>query len=452
MKYLRYLGLCILILVALVGVLRTRADCIPGDIGTSGDDTIICDATNPPSSGGVDGGDGNDTIVVEGDYDGSANIAGDFGSGPPGTGDDVIINDGTIVDASITGDNFNGNGSGDDIIVNNGTVEGSIYGDTSGGDGSGNDTIVNNGTSFDIIGDAGFGEGSGNDTITNNGITYVIVGDAYDGDSSGNDTITNNGYVSGDVYGDSATYISEGGPVDSSGSDTITNTGLIDGSIYGDTYDNAGTGSDTIVNSGAVGNIYAGGGDDTVTIQGSGVVTGIMDGGAGFDTLTFNLTSSDPNEILEIAAQIATANPSGGTLTIRGITYVWQNFEQLSALLISLVRLNTLAEPFAVFCRLGGGLDIYATVGSEGFFSLYASAQQISNGIEQAQTTGSFVRIGSSATSTLFALSTGELQVNAPNGAAFTFRYEQRCGPLPTPRDEPIEDIVETGVIINRPR
>jgi hypothetical protein len=52
----------------------------------------------------------------------------------------------------------------------------------------------------------------------------------------------------------------------------------------------------------------------------------------------------------------------------------------------------------------------------------------------------------------LFALSTGELQVNAPNGAAFTFRYEQRCGSLPTPRDEPIEDIVETGIIINRPR
>jgi hypothetical protein len=446
MKFRRYLLMLVLAGAVFVGVLRTRATCTPSDTGTAGDDTIVCNATNPPS-GNVDGGDGNDTILIEADYDGSTNVAGDNGGGSDG--DDVIVNNGTIVDASITGDDNGGEGSGDDVIVNNGTVDGSVYGDTPYGEGSGDDTIVNNGTTSDIIGDTGDGDGSGNDSITNNGITYTIIGDTYGGevggDGSGSDTITNNGYVSGDIYGDSANG-------DSTGNDTITNTNLVDGSIYGDSYDNSGTGSDTIVNSGSVSNIYAGGGNDSVTIQGGGTVTGIMDGGDGFDTLTFSLTSSDPDELLAIAAQIAAANPAGGTLVIRGITYVWQNFEQLSALLISLVRLNTLAQPFAVFCRLGGGVDVYATVGSEGFFSLYASAQQISNGIALAQTTGNVVQIGASSTSTLFALATGELQVNAPSGAAFTFNYVQRCGPLPTPRDEPLEEVIETGIIINRPR
>jgi hypothetical protein len=322
-------------------------------------------------------------------------LVGDSDSGV-NTGSDTIINNGTA--NYISGDSYSGDGSGNDVIVNNGTVYSGIVGDTiTGGTASGNDTITNNGVANNnIMGDGGFGAtGGGDDTINNNGTVYgTIYGDSGSGGGGGNDSINNSGYVSYDIDG-------------GDGNDSINNSGTVDN------------------------NINAGNGDDTVTITGSGTVGGVMDGGAGYDVLQFNLATSNPEELMAIAEQIAAANPAGGTLTINGIVYTWQNFEQLSTLLLSLVRLNGVGDPLAVFCSLGGGIDVYAVVGTQGILSLSVSGQALSNASTFAQENGTTVTVANSSSSTVYALSSGEFQVNHPSGFDFTFSYQTRCGELP---------------------
>ncbi|MFN8374219.1 MAG: hypothetical protein U0694_15240 [Anaerolineae bacterium] len=444
-RYWLILTLVLLIAAFLTMALSVSADCLPGDIGTAGDDAINCTASNQPGgTADVQGMDGNDTIVIAPEVTAFVSVSGDNTSGVNANGSDVIINDGTI-NGNILGDSLNGTGSGSDVIINNGYAD-SIVGD-SGGPGTGSDVLVNNGQVVNIMGDSSNMDGSGADSLTNNGNADEIFGDSIYANGSGSDTITNNGALAGDLYAD--TYQGNG-----SGNDTVVNNGVIGGSIYGDSELGSGSGSDTIINNGAVNNnIIAGGGDDTVVISGMGYVAGIMDGGAGYDVLTFNLTTSDPEELLAIAAQIAAANPAGGTLTIRGIVYTWQNFEELSALLISLVRLNSYGDPFAVFCALGGGIEVYAVVGNQGVLALSISSQALSNAINFAQANNSLVTVARSANSTLYALATGELQVNAPNGSDYTFSYQTLCGVLPLPRAiaEDIED-EDAFTIINRPR
>ncbi len=460
MKFIRYILLLALVAVGLFSVLQTRATCSPADTGSTGSDTIVCDVNNQPS-GDVEGGAGDDNIIIEEGVTTSSQVAGDYtGSGTPGTGNDLIIIDGSLTDTSLSGDSLYDGGSGGDTIINNGDSDIEMVGDTIYGDGSGNDIIINNGTAYAIIGDAAIGNGSGSDTLINNGTVINIVGDTYDGNASGNDSITNNGYVSGNVYGD-------GSFVTGTGNDTIDNAGVLDGNIYGDEDPNAslpsapqpgdpvpGSGSDTIINSGAVnGSIIAGGGDDTVIIAGIGAVNGVIDGGSGYDVLTFNLSTSNPEELQALAAQIAAANPAGGTISLQGRVYTWQNFEELSQILLSLARINDYGDPFAAFCSLGGGLDIYVTSGNQGFLALRVSVQQISNGIAYARENGVTLQIARSPTAILYVLATGELQVNAPNGADFTFSYETRCGELPEP--QPIIVVTpepDTFTIINRPR
>jgi hypothetical protein len=425
-------------------VLYARADCSPADIGTVGNDNIICTITNfPGGTFDVQGLEGDDTIVID---------------------------NGVNTGVDMYGDSSNAGVSGNDTIINNGNMSGSISGDSGLGNNSGNDVIVNNGTSNTISGDGFNGTtNSGSDTITNNGtVNGSIAGDTVaSGDATGSDTITNNGNVNGDIYGD-GNIISTGG-----GNDTINNNGNINGGIYGDgdasvssgndTVNNSGyvgntidtgNGNDTVNNSGYVGNtIDLGAGDDTMTITGNGYVGGVIEGGSGYDTLNFNLATSDPEELQAIAQQIAAANPAGGTLTIRGIVYTWQNFEQLSTLLLSLVRVNGVGDPLAVFCALGGGIDVYAVVGNQGILSLSVSAQALSNASANAQENGVTVNVAHSSTSVVYALASGEIQVNAPNGFDFTFNYQSRCGELPEAGTLVVEEVeTDTFTIINRPR
>jgi hypothetical protein len=466
MRVIRYIVIIGLTLLALRLGMQTLATCTPSDTGTSGSDTIICDTSNPPT-GQVEGGDGDDNIVIESGVNSSSQVAGDnYNSGTTGTGDDFIIVNGTLTDTSLSGDSFNDDGAGDDIIINNGTSDIEMYGDSAGGNGSGNDIIINNGTTYGLIGDTAGGDGSGSDQLVNNGTVNTLVGDTYSGNASGNDTITNNGYVINDIVGD-------GGMVSSTGNDTIINNGVVDYSIYGDDAYGIGTGNDTINNSGTVnqnidagggndtvansgvvnGTIYAGAGDDTVIIQGNGTVNGTMDGGSGYDVLTFSLNSSDPAQLEEWAAQIAAANPAGGTLTINGHIYTWQNFEELSSLLLTLVRLNGYGDPFAVFCSRQGGLDIYRIQGTTGILALHVDAQVISNALEFAQANDVLVRIATGGSLTLYALAGGELQVNATDGTDFAFSYQTRCGDLPSSQPiQVVEEPLETLTIINRPR
>ncbi|MFN8372458.1 MAG: hypothetical protein U0694_06230 [Anaerolineae bacterium] len=443
--------------------LSVQAVCNPTDTGGAGNDTIDCNLANPPATT-VSGGDGNDTIIIGSGVFVPGDVVGGNVAGPE-AGNDTIVNDGTL-SGDIYGDTASGDGSGSDVIINNGFVN-DIEGDTQGGNGSGNDIIVNNGTvNYSLDGDTGYGTGSGNDIIVNNGTVGTIFADSADGDSSGNDSVTNNGTVQYDLYGD-------GSAGNSDGNDVIVNNGYVAGNIYADGDFGTGTGSDIVVNNGTTTNIYgaggndtitnngtvngdisAGDGDDTVIIQaGAAVVGNSIDGGNNFDTLTFQLNSTDPAELEAAAAAIAAANPAGGTLTIGGVTYTWLNFEQLTQLL-NILRINGLADPLALFCAAVDGIDVYAINGNQGYFALYVSQQQISNGVAHAQEIGADVLIGTAALARAYALPTGEVRITHPSG--FSFRLAAtRCGALPEP--QPFTEIVQeveedTFVIINRPR
>ncbi|MFN8375748.1 MAG: calcium-binding protein [Anaerolineae bacterium] len=439
--------ICALLMVLLSAAIFVRATCNPADTGTAGSDTIVCDVANQPA-GDVVGQDGDDTIYVGAGVVTSTNISGGNTVAVAESGNDTIVNDGTII-GPIMGDSGTGAGSGDDTIVNNGLIVSYIHGDSSDGNGSGDDAITNNGTvNGGIVGDTGgSSDGSGGDVIINNGsVTGDILGDAYLGDGSGSDTITNNGTVSS-LYGDA--FLGDG-----SGSDTITNNGTVSGTIFGDNYPGAGSGNDTITNNGTVGDdIIAGGGNDTVILQaGSAQVDGIINGGSGYDVLTFNLSSANPAELQAWAEQIAAANPAGGALTFSGHTYTWVNFEELTQLLFSLVRINDLMDPLAVFCALSGGVDVYSVSGGAGTFSLNVSQQTIANGLAQA--VNGRIQLAASSTATVYALPTGELQVTHPGGFSFSFTFQTYCGTLPPASEsEPTVDEEELApfTIINQP-
>ena len=382
--------------VLLVGVWlsggHTQAQC-EGEPATDDDDTIVCNGANPPDEI-VTGNDGNDTIIIEGDSPTGfvPDVSGD-NIEVDGTGDDTIINDGTTND--VTGDTFFGVGTGNDSITNNGTVEGAIYGDTIAGEASGNDSITNNGT---VEGD--------------------IYGDVLEGDGAGDDTITNNGTVEGNINGNG-------------GNDDITNTGTVNGGID------------------------AGAGDDTVTLVEQAPVGGTVNGGDGTDSLEFDITSGNEDELTQWAQQIAAANPSGGTLTFGGVTYTWTNFEELVELL-RLQSLNTVTAPMQGFCRSSGNFDVYRIINSEeGELAFSVTPEEVALALLDIEENTLLTGDGDLQ---LWALASGELQMNGPDGYEFRFFYEATCGLLP--EVEPIEPVVVVEeededvlefVIINRP-
>jgi len=191
--------------------------------GTDDPDNITVES-GETVTGSVNGGDAddvdpdsaidNDTIVIEGTV--NNNVNGEEGN------DTITVEVGATVEGYVFGGDNNCDNSGDDVIVNNGTVGESIY------SGDGNDDITNNGTViYTLIG------GEGDDDITNNGT--VLVNSMSGG--RGNDTLTNNGYVGDDLSG-------------SKGDDIIINTGIVEGNILGQGGDDTITltGEDVVVN------------------------------------------------------------------------------------------------------------------------------------------------------------------------------------------------------------
>lgn len=428
MKYwLLILSALLLIATGLFAFTRTQAQC-EGEPATAGDDTIVCTAENS-NDYDVVGDSGNDTIIIQ---PGATGVEGDLAVigdeyGGPGAGDDYIVNNGSV--ESIYGDAYDGIGSGNDTIINNGTVNYDIYAD--GGDDTvinngsvgyvtgaeGNDTIVNNGTV-----DYTFEGGDGNDTLINNGVSNTtITGDNSEGAGTGNDVIINNGLAVENIVGDSEFE-------DSSGNDTIINTGQVNGTIYGDSETANGTGNDTIVNSGTVGGgIDAGGGNDAVVLQNFGTVNGMVDGGAGFDTLQFDISSADYDQLLEWADQIFAANPNGGTITLNGVTYTWVNFEELVQLL-NLAALNGNTAPMQGFCLPDGSFEVWRIISAtEGEFAFRVTPAEVALAFEDLSVNRI---IASDGDLSLWVLTSGELQMNAPN-YDFAFDYEATCGALP---------------------
>lgn len=211
-------------------------------------------------------------------------------------GDDTYTQNSGVTTDSVSGDGLDdgteatGNGGNDSITIN-GTVDFCVDGDNVDGDG-GNDTIVINGHVVCVVsGDYADGDGGNDRIIVNGTVDSDVVGDDAGGDG-GDDSITINGHVGGDVYGDEASG--------DGGSDTIVINGTVDGDVYGD---------DLGV-----------GGDDHLIIGEDAEIDGTIYGDDGYDILEFRAIRQSVLDGLD---------PASGSITIGGITYFWQDFEQL---------------------------------------------------------------------------------------------------------------------------
>lgn len=413
--------------------------------GTTGNDTINCTTTPGTPDNQADGDLGDDSITI-------------------GVGVSVTYVD---ADGAATGGDVEGAGpGGNDTIVNNGTVTVSIAGDFATGD-PGDDTITNNGTAGAILGDEtnNTTAPNGDDIIINNGVvTNYIEGDGNDdtmlgGGAGGNDTITNNGSVGSDIRGDSGS-----GP---GGNDTITNNGSVGNNIEGD----GGNDTVTLGDTSSVGNdILMGDGNDKVTVGDGALVGNIIDGGDGTDTLEFKF--NDPDEGAAAAAILAGLSPAGGTVTFGGITYTWQNFEQLVAIFTAIggggggggngggsgggnggggssggtvtVTLNSfggikdgrlnaydLAAPLVVYCSVGEQITVI-DVQADGSYPLAFSVDfdAVNAAIAQAKANLSTVTIDAGLGDTLTAAQDGTLVAFGPTldgSKTYSFTFQSNC-------------------------
>ena len=341
----RMIPLALLFMLA-VGLLTlvssVAASCTPaGDFGTPGNDTIICNGGHQPVQD-VGGDLGDDAIeinasttayYVTGDgFDPNQDNTFDVPTGHGGNDTIHLKGDASIV----AGDYVFGNG-GNDIIRIDGTVGGPVYGDAALAAGEsaangGHDTILINGwVNGNVSGDFSNALGNGgDDTITVNGsVAGCVQGDDLVSGNGGNDTITING-TGGCVTGDTIAYPGNGG------NDTIIIRGTV-GSIEGDNIQQSSLGgNDRIIISGTVNASVFGdsgnsgfGGDDYVELQNGATIGGRIEGREGNDTLAFAFSGISQPERDALAAAIAAASPASGSLTLRGHTYTWVDFEQL---------------------------------------------------------------------------------------------------------------------------
>ncbi len=358
-KYFIVGGIIIFILGLAFTYHASEAACVPSP--TAGDDDIVCSGSGITVSLSADAG--NDTVTLNDTYRITGLKTDDF-SGVHGD-DAVIINDNARV-TSINLDPDN-DGNGDDIVTINGSgrVTG-INGDSTSGDGYGNDTVIinDNGRVTGFNGDSLFGAGYGDDTliINDNGRITGFYGDTSSGDGYGNDTliVNDNGWINGFLgdsafsngYGNDTVIINGNGTVDKVHGDSVYGTGYgndtiiindngMAGVIYGDSQYGTGTGNDTVINAGTIGDAYLNGGNDVVILLQGGRVLGILDGGPDFDTLVFDMTADNYEDQQAFAQLIQAANPSGGSITIFGLTYTWTNFEEL----LNLIQLR----PFCMY-------------------------------------------------------------------------------------------------------
>jgi VCBS repeat-containing protein len=217
--------------------------------GEAGDDSIATGAGNDTASGG----EGNDRIDAG---EGNDSLQGDGGN------DTVLAGEGRNTVVGGEGADSISAGAGDDSIT---------------GDG-GNDTVAagdGHNTVWAGQGDDSIATGSGNDTVgADEGNDIVITG-------AGNDAVWGNG--GNDRIELGAGHDSATGDM---GADTILG-GEGNDSLYGGEGDDrlsAGAGADLV---------NADGGNDLVIMTVGGARGGTYDGGAGFDTLGFDLTRAE---------------------------------------------------------------------------------------------------------------------------------------------------------------
>jgi hypothetical protein len=245
-------------------------------------------------------------------------------------------------------------------------------------------------------------------------VDWVIFGHA------GDDRLTNEGTVGSDING-------------GTGNDTLENTGTVR-DLYG------AAGADVIVNEGVVVvDIHAGTGSDTVQLLNNAVINGIIDGGedsngSDYDRLEFRFTVSE-DEYEELAAQIANASPSGGSISFGGQTYRWRNFEELVNLLqiaqamqaadvtVTLsdgrLNVNDVAAPVAIYYS-DGSLSVY-DIGMNGGGTLAVSVDPQTLSIGQA---------AAGMGNTVTRLDEQTLRISAPDASGATYTFDMDAAVL----------------------
>jgi hypothetical protein len=456
---------------------------VNGPIFLDGDDTLNVQPGGTISDGLIGGpavfsANGSQinnagTITAEGD---SANfgIAG-INSGP-------ITNSGTI-QANGVDTGMGIQAGGDDVrVANSGTIQGTggllatgIY-----GGGTYTVSITNSGTittdgmanGHGLVAQAGtFAQAANSGTIHASGTMYgvglVAAGDAVQVTNSGtidargglmaeglvalagmgplqvtnSGTITSSASASGSealgllVQGPSSSQINNSGTISASGASqgfglavsnnsTITNSGTISGttaSIWGMSL------NQTVINSGTLnGDVWLMAGGDSFNAAG-GVVHGLIDGGDGYDVLSFTMDISADSWESALAALTGNLDPSGGTVVLGGITYTWANFEELRGLIqlyaIRDRRINGLdiAATAIVYRLQETGVELYTP---QGEWAFRAEADAIRAALAQAKSSGGPVEIGARLGLALVAQPDGSLRATGP-GYAFAFQPSQ---------------------------
>lgn len=117
------------------------------------------------------------------------------------------------------------------------------------------------------------------------------------------------------------------------------------------------------------------------------------------------------------------------------------------------INVGDWGSPVALYCAPGGGLDIYDISGDQGVLAHRISDQVIANSLATAATSGNNVRLINDTDAQVWALASGQLQVNT-GGYAYGFAYQGVCGALPEPdfSSSLSFDEEDFGVIISRPR
>lgn len=298
-------------------------------------------------------------------------------------GGSTVTNHGTI--SSTSDEAIEAAGEDNVTVVNTGTIKTETGGDKA-VEGNANLTVRNSGQIFSRDGEAIEADADGL-ILTNSGEIRSLADDAVDG--AGNVTISNSGTISGTLNDgielDSGTVSNSGliestssapGEVDSGidfdlGGGTVNNSGTIRGEV-GIGTDAANTAVQEIVNTGTI--IGTGGtalalygGNDIVTVGDGAVFAGVIDPGAGEDTL--NLLSVE-GRILHFASRPETVHSAGQTLIWSGTGLVVVDptvhaaitpvFATANVAFMSVVRAHAVANPAPLATASTGNPDILA--------------------------------------------------------------------------------------------
>ncbi|MFZ4816675.1 MAG: hypothetical protein ACOYL5_19220, partial [Phototrophicaceae bacterium] len=220
--------------------------------------------------------------------------------------------------------------------------------------------------------------------VSNTGNVSTIGSDADGIFAYGN--VTNTGNVS--TSGSNAPGIATGVNVTHSGNVQVSGASAVgvNGTASNQTFNLSGS---VIASGNATTAIDAKGGNDSVTLSGNARIQGIVNGGAGTDTLNLNQAVSECTATT-LNASATTQTATAGGLTVNGAAFTWTNFEVLVAAMTNADscnpstsggasastgganlfgnRLNNsdAAAPIALFCASPGNIAVYRVVGNKG--------------------------------------------------------------------------------------